>query len=367
MNRNLAQVFILWLFVVGSAGVSAQRQPPPLPPQTATAPAPSVQAPNDPGYDALIATCKNPPPARGGRAGRGGARGAQPEGMRDYQVTEIPGVIAAGERWTFSWQEAGNNGDGIIGTNDGGLLLAQNDNSRVVKLDKDGKPSVVYSDTHTGGALSMSTKGALFIVQRGLHAAVAQLAPQRKNLANSYMGDPLDCVGGVINDLMADSHGGVYFTMGGLYYADPKGVITKYGDNLFTNGIILSADEKTLYVTNNATLAAFDVQPDGSLARQREFAHLDGGGAGDGLAIDASGRIYVATTPGIQVIGPDGKYLGIIPTPRGTISAAFGGKDKKSLFILARGAVDASGNQVANAAQVYAIRMIAQGYRGRAK
>ena len=56
----------------------------------------------------------------------------------------------------------------------------------------------------------MSTKGALFIVQRGLHAAVAQLAPQRKNLANSYMGDPLDCVGGVINDLMADSHGGVY-------------------------------------------------------------------------------------------------------------------------------------------------------------
>ena len=147
-------------------------------------------------------------------------------------MTEIPGVIAAGQQWTFIWQEAGNNGDGIVGTNDGGLLLAQNDNSKVVKLDKNGKASVVYSDTHTGGALSMSPKGALFIIERGLHASIEQLAPQRKVLANSYQGDPIDCIGGVINDLTADSKGGVYFTMGGVYYANPKGVVTRYGENI---------------------------------------------------------------------------------------------------------------------------------------
>ena len=67
------------------------------------------------------------------------------------------------------------------------------------------------------------------------------------------------------------------------------------------------------------------------------------------------------------MISPDGKYLGIIPTPRPVISAAFGGKDKKTLFVLARGATDADGNQVANAAQVYTIQTIAQGYTGRAK
>jgi sugar lactone lactonase YvrE len=49
------------------------------------------------------------------------------------------------------------------------------------------------------------------------------------------------------------------------------------------------------------------------------------------------------------------------------ISAAFGGPGKKTLFVLARGATDANGTQVANAAQVYAIELIAQGYRGRAK
>jgi gluconolactonase len=282
-------------------------------------------------------------------------------------VTEIPGVIAGGQQWKFVWQEAGNNGDGIVGADDGSLLIAQNDNSKVVKIAPDGKASVVYSDTMTGGSLSMNSKGAMFIAQRGLKAAVVQLAPQRKALATTYQGDPLDCIGGVLNDLTADSKGGVYFTMGGVYYASPTGVVTKYGENIGPNGIILSANEKVLYVTNGPTLAAFDVQADGSLTNQREFTKLEGGGNGDGSTIDTAGRIYVTTNPGVQVISPEGKYLGIIPTPRGVISVAFGGKDKKTLFVLARGATEANGNEVANAAQVYAIPMIAQGFKGRAK
>jgi gluconolactonase len=234
-----------------------------------------------------------------------------------------------------------------------------------VKLDKDGKPSVVYTDTRTGGSLSMNTKGDLFIVMRGLRTGILQLAPQRRILANTYNGDPLDCVGGNPNDLTAASNGGVYFSGRGLWHASPNGVITKYGENVNPNGIILSADEKTLYITNAGTLTAFDVQPNGSLSNQRVFAMLQGGG--DGLAIDSVGRIYVTGGTGVQVISPQGQHLGTIPTPRGVISVAFGGTDKKTLFVLARGAVDADGNQVGNAAQVYSIPMIAQGYRGRAK
>jgi len=356
---------------LGSTIALAQNAPPRLPPAPANPPAPSLQAPADPGYEALIKTCKTPPPVGRGRGGGGGAgrAGGAPApvpGVREYKVEAIPGVIAAGQQWKFLWQEVGNNGDGIVGTDDGALLLAQNDNSKVLKLDKDGKTSVAYSDTHTGGALSMNKKKATFIVERGLRANVTQLTPQRKVLADSYQGEPLDCIGGVINDLTADSKGGVYFTMGGVYYADPKGVVTKYG-NTTPNGIVLSADEKTLYATNGPAIAAFEVQPNGSLTNQREFAKLEGPGGGDGSTIDKDGRLYVTTNVGVQVLGPDGKHLGTIPTPRGVITAAFGGKDKKMLYILARGATDANGTEVANAAQVWAIQMIAQGYKGRAK
>ena len=257
----------------------------------------------------------------------------------------------------------GNNADGPIGTNDGGLLVAQNDNGTVLKLDTKGQVSTAYRDTNTGGALSMNAKGALFIVSRGLGTAVLQLAPERRVLANRYNGDPLECLGGVINDLSADSRGGVYFTMGGVFYADPKGVVTAYGENLRTNGLILSPDEKTLYVTNGQTIAAFDVRPDGSLANQREFAKLPAG-AGDGVTVDAAGRLYVTAgggpggTPGVQIFAPDGKHLGQIPSPRNLITVAFSGPDKKTLYAVANDRVNVD---------VYTIPTIAQGYKGRAK
>jgi len=333
-----------------------------------------VQAPLDPGYGILTATCKTPPPGRGGRAGggggnrgaAGGGRAAAPAGVRAYAVTAIPGVIKAGAKWTYHWQEAGNNGDGIVGLPDGSVLLAQNDNSAVLRLWPDGHTTVAYPNTRTGGALSISAKGHMFVVERGLHQRIEQLTPTRKVFADMYNGEPLDCLGGVINDIVAAKDGGVYFTMGGLFHADKDGNIKRFGEMLTTNGVTLSPDEKTLYVTNGGTVAAFDVQADGSLTNQREFVKLSAGG-GDGSTIDGQGRVYVTSGAGVEVIDKTGKLLGVIPTPRGVITAAFGGKDRKTLFILARGGTSSTGEEVANVAQIWSIPMIAQGYKGRAK
>jgi gluconolactonase len=207
--------------------------------------------------------------------------------------------------------------------------------------------------------MAMNNKGAIFVANRGLNPSIEQLAPTRKTLANRYNDDPWDCIGGVLNDIAADSKGGVYFTMGGLFHADAKGKVTRYGENLTTNGIMLSADEKHLWVTNGQSLAGFDVQKDGSLTNQREFAKL--GGAGDGSTFDSQGRLYVTTTaPGVQVIGPDGKDLGTIPTPRGVISVAFSGPDRKTLYAVSR-------DNAQNKDWIIAIPMIAQGSKGRGK
>jgi gluconolactonase len=324
---------------------------------------PGVQANQDAREPDLLKACKVPPQGRGGGgAGKGKGKGAAPAppGPREYTVSEIPGVIAAGQQWKEVWQVDGNNADGIIGTSDGGLLIAQNDKSEVVKLDKTGKASVAFTGTNTGGSVAMNAKGHLFVANRGFNPSIEQLAPQRKTLTNKYNDDPMDCIGVVLNDISADSKGGVYFTMGGLFYSDRNGKVTRYGENLNTNGIILTADEKHLYVTNGAALAGFDVQKDGSLTNQREFAKLEGGGGGDGSTFDSAGRLYVTTNAGVQVIGPDGKYLGVIPTPRGVISVAISGPDRKMLYAVSR-------DNAQNKDWIIGIQLIAQGPKGRAK
>jgi gluconolactonase len=115
-------------------------------------------------------------------------------------------------------------------------------------------------------------------------------------------------------------------------------------------------------VTNAGSVAAFDVQPDGSLKNQRQFVQLPTPG-GDGLAIDSQGRLYVTAGPALHVVAPDGKLLGSIPAPYGLITAAFAGKDKKTMYAVVS-LIDPNRLQHA---YVYSIPMLAQGYMGRAK
>src|SRR5262249_12760341 len=89
--------------------------------------------------------CKVAPEGRGG-GGRGPGRGpAAPATFdaREYTVTEIPGVITAGAKWTEVWHGDGNNADGLIGTNDGGVLFAQHDNNMDGKIVKYGNVTFI--------------------------------------------------------------------------------------------------------------------------------------------------------------------------------------------------------------------------------
>jgi gluconolactonase len=308
----------------------------------------------------------------------------QPQPARSVTVTAIPEVVAAGATWTLAWSGT-DNADGIVGVTDGGLLFAQEQPHRVSKLDRNDRVSVVVEDTHGAGSLAVDAGGRIFAVQRtctdpGLRLAMPCAEPtkvgiihpadQRKTLADNFEGKPL----GRINDLVVDRNGGAYFTSGGAYYVGANGKVTSIGQNLRTNGIMLSPDAKVLYITNGGVVVAFDVQPDGTVRNQRDFAKLEAGGGGDGLAVDAAGRLYVTSAPGVQVFSPQGRYLGLIPTPRNVISVAFAGPDKKTLFVVGSGALDAQGNEIRtaegvrnNAKSIFRLPMIAEGFRGRAK
>jgi gluconolactonase len=311
---------------------------------------------------------------------------AQPQGPRTVSITEIPGVVAGGATWRIAWQGI-DNADGIVGTSDGGLLFAQEQPNRVSKLDQNDRFSVVLSGTHGAGSLTLDSTGRILAVERTCTdpgrqsggaggspcvepTTVAVLAPERRVLTDNFDGKPL----GRLNDLVADKKGGAFFTSGGAYYVNPGGRVVSLGDDIRANGIMLNRDETIVYVTNGAVVLAFDIRPDGGVTNRLEFGRLQAGGAGDGMAIDAAGRLYVTSNAGVQVFTDGGQYLGVIPTPRNAISVAFSGADKKVLYIVASGALGPDGKEFVtpegvrnNAKTIYKIQMLAEGFKGRAK
>jgi gluconolactonase len=323
----------------------------------------SLQAWQHPGYAARIAQCSTPPAPF--RIGGAGASDEEPPAPALPVVDAIPGIVAAGAQWQLVWAWQGNNADGPIAGDNGTVLIANQDAGNVMEIDpQTSLARILHDDTNTGGAVSRSKNGALFLAMRGFGSGVLQLEPGRKVFADTINGEPFDCTGGVVNDIAADARGGVYIavTAAGVYYANANGVITKYGDVVNANGIILSPDESTLYVTNGPKLVAFDVQANGALANQRDFAPLSGGG--DGAAVDNEGRLYVAAGGSVNVISPQGDVLGLIPGPAGLHGVAFGGADKGTLF----GIVFYGGWGTAAARnQVVALDVLTQGYEGRAK
>jgi gluconolactonase len=168
------------------------------------------------------------------------------------------------------------------------------------------------------------------------------------------------------NDVVVKSNGSIIFTdsINGLrggavspqrelpyngFYLVKDGKVTLLGGDRdhpgdYPNGIALSPDEKTLYVTAGfRKTMAYDVLPDDTVANPRVF--LDAGN--DGMKTDNQGNLYQVNPAGqgeVLITAPTGKRLGTIqlpqiggePRPRICASnVAFGDADGKALYITA--------------------------------
>lgn len=366
-------VFAIGAFVASAVVIGAQQ-----PAQVGT---PGVQAGRDPNRAAFVAAnCKTQPEAaapaanapRGGGPGRGGgnANAAPAPLIPPDPAPAIPNVLAAGQRWRKVWEGTGNNTDGATGT-DKGLLLAQNDLSQIIEISlAGGTPEVLARDTYTGGAIAVLPDGNLYVGSRALNRGIWRVTP-RQLFTNTMNGEPLECLGpAVLNDMVADKKGGIYMTMGGVYYANAKGVVSGRYGTVGGNGIAVSPDDRTLYVTGRLAgatppadlrlppgaptptggIVAFDIQPDGSLTNERQFAWA----GNDGTAVDRQGRIYTPGNGGAWVIDPsNGQFLGYFPTPAGTHGLHFGGPNRSTLFSI----------QLNAQTSVHAIDTLVQGYQ----
>ncbi len=362
---SLAFLFALGAVLTANAA-QPDRRPYPVPISKAQPAGSGLQSGLDLRSEVLRAMCKQPPPRPQIPAALLARATAPDVGPFPYSIKAIPGVVDADVKWKLIWVQTGNNTDGMVGLPDGSVLIAQNDNSEVVRLTPEGHATVAYKDTNTGGSLALNKKGELFIAERSLIPSIWQLAPERKLIANSYKGEALECQGsGVMDSAAALHNGGVYFAWTGYYYASPDGKVTKVFDQP-VNGATLSPDETRLYMGSGGNLYVGDVGADGMLSNTRMLAQIPGGG-NDGATVDSQGRIYITGDAGVRVFEPDGKYLGTIPAPRRLVDVVFGGPGKKTLFAIGPHQVNpgAPDSQVID--EVYILPMLAQGYLERGK
>lgn len=229
--------------------------------------------------------------------------------------------------------------------------------SRTLRKTSAGGIDTLRMDNGVTTTLRASARGTIFACEMLGHRVVELDTDGQvlEVIADSYNGNRIDGP----NDLVVDQQGGLYFSdsqfiAGGekkqetpaVYYVDVKGNITRVIDDIaFPNGLGLSPDGSTLYVANTEGehLLAYNVEDDATLSNKRNFAaiELSGGSkesGADGVAVDRSGNVYVATTQGlgVQVFNSEGEHLGNIPAPTPTNNVSFGGEDGETLFISAQ-------------------------------
>ena len=244
--------------------------------------------------------------------------------------------------------------EGPAADGQGNLYFSDIPNARIHKLDAQGKVTVFREKSNKSNGLMVDGKGRILACEMdGAVVALSADGQGREVLADQHNGKPLNAP----NDLVIDKNGGIYFTdpMYGaktplpqgktcVYYLPKGGKPVRLLDNLPNpNGVILSPDEKTLYVipSSQRQMMAYPVEAPGKLGAGRVFCELaqrrpGGNSGGDGLAVDVQGNLYITAETGVQVWSPAGKLLGTLVFPEQPANCDFGGPGNKTLYATAR-------------------------------
>ena len=205
-------------------------------------------------------------------------------------------------------------------------------------------------------------------------------------LSGLYDGKPYNA----LNDVSIDEQGRIYFSdpryLGhepvdqpgfAVYRLDPDGMVERIiTDGGKTNGVLVSPDQKTLYVVSNDNgwldfqqlkkgqktaqghhvLQAYDLAADGTVSNRRVLVDYHPQSGPDGIIADVDGNLYAAVRaenrPGIVVYNPEGKELAYISTGKELpTNVGFGSGDESDVLYVTSGK------------SLYKIQMAKEGYR----
>lgn len=201
--------------------------------------------------------------------------------------------------------------------------------------------------------------GRLVTCEHGTRTVVRTEHDGRRSvLAHRYEGMELNSP----NDVVVASDGRIWFTdptygrmekigvvspreldVQAVYRIDPDGSLHQEPaatDFVQPNGLALSLDERVLYVddTDRGHIRRFDVGAGGGLTGGDVWCELAGTGDGapDGMKLDERGNVWCTGPGGVHVVAPDGTSLGVLSGPEVPANLAWGGDDRRELFLTAR-------------------------------
>jgi gluconolactonase len=300
--------------------------------------------------------------------------------LAPLRADDAPSLIAPGAAWE---KVVGGLkfGEGPAWHPDGYLIFDDIPANRTMKLDALDRVSTFREGTEAANGLAFDAKGRLLACEGSGPPGGRALVRIEKDgtrtvLADRYQGKRLNSP----NDLAVDARGRVYFTdpryvrretmemdREAVYRVDPDGTLTRIVDTVTRpNGIVLSADGRTLYVADNArdagvaTLWAFDLDARGAAGKGRIVYDLGAGQGIDGMTLDTEGRIWATAgtgdKAGIHVLAPDAarsrvRLLTFLAMPEDPTNCTFGGPGRDVLY-------------VTTASSLYRIRTAARGREG---
>ncbi len=249
-------------------------------------------------------------------------------------------ILIPGEDWQLVG-EGYRLSEGTAVNAKGEVFFTDIPNSKAYKIGSDGKPVVFIEDTQRANGQAFGPDGRLYSVAAGAQQILAYGADRQPTVIASEIAG---------NDLVVAHNGNIYVTAppagasnepSKVWLIKPDGAKQVVDSGLkFANGIALSPDQSLLYVADYRShwVYSFVVQPDGTLAHKQRYYHLhepdtDDQSYADGMKVDSTGNLYVATRLGIQICDQAGRVNFIMPTPNGRITnLVFGGEKFDTLY-----------------------------------
>ena len=246
-------------------------------------------------------------------------------------------VLIPGEEWQLVSQ-GHRHTDGPAVNAAGELYFTDPANNRIHKVAPDGKVSTFVENANGANGLMFGPDGRLYA---GL-TRTRQIVAYDTSGKAEVLAEDLPS-----NDLAVNVKGDLYVTDSAnkKVWFVPRGGKPRVVDEGidFPNGVLFSPDQTLLYVSDYTGQLSwvFQIQPDGSLTHKQKYfyVHMPDAAArsgSDGMAVDADGRVYIATSLGVQVFDQIGKCHAIIPAPQPTASLSnveFAGPNMDEMYV----------------------------------